>query len=514
MSTSNRRHRSPAFRPASEALEGRQLLAQVIRGVDVDGDTYVLRLLGAGDVAVINQNGPDGTPVPLGQPAQIRSITLGGALPTSTRLIGAVNRAPGGDGRIFFQSLSEAPSTPPAAGIGVGTLAVDIPGFYLAATDPTSTAATAGSIDFADGIVTLRFGGVDTTAFGLNANNRSDRFTINLGLPTRIGTSVIVDRIVTANQPAVGTGQPTQDTVALNVEGRLNLFQANTIEGDPTLNLGETGRFEGDNPGGTTITSAPAGTDFLGSIPGFIGRFRVGGNATNLAVNVNGGGGTDASITNLSIGGETNKVSINAETNLRTAQFGLGMDTVAIRAERIQFLGANRGAVGSSIVTQRDAGLLNFGGDVVDTRVLSGYATGSDGEPAAQELGSMTVLVAGDVTDSVFAASVEPNEDMTFGGVDDLRNLAGMIDAKVEGTIDNSLNPEVDPDVADQAFFARHLTVARGPIVPPGSEAPPYRPTDGPGRTPGVRGIGGGPRGHAFRFVRNLANPRRNRPTA
>ena len=45
----------------------------------------------------------------------------------------------------------------------------------------------------------------------------------------------------------------------------------------------------------------------------------------------------------------------------------------------------------------------------------------------------------------------------------------------------------------------------RGPIVPPANPNAPYRPRLGPGRTPGVEGLSGGPRSPAFRFVRRDA---------
>ena len=49
----------------------------------------------------------------------------------------------------------------------------------------------------------------------------------------------------------------------------------------------------------------------------------------------------------------------------------------------------------------------------------------------------MNVLVAGDVTDSIFAASVQPF-DGEFGTADDLLLPQGQITAKVEGMIDNT----------------------------------------------------------------------------
>lgn len=500
MSTPNRRHRTPQYRPTQEVLEGRQLLASVVQGVDTDGDTYTLKLFGPGDLAVVNQN-----QVPLGQAALIKSITIGGANPGATKLVGVVNKSATGDGKVFFQSLSETPSESNTLGVGVGTYSVDMPNFWLGATNPAAT--TPGSIEFADGIVSLRFGGVDTTAFGINTNGKSDAFNINLGLPTRIGTSVIIDKSISSSE--TGATSTFQNTVNFNVEGRINLFQANSIEGNETLDLGTTGRFTGDTVAaeGTTVRSLTGTTTRLGQITGFIGRVRVGGNATHLIVSVTPATATDGGITDLFIGGETNQVTIDGGSGLRNAQFGLGMDTVAINSEHIQSLSANRGAVSSTITTRRDAGLLTFGGDVQNTQVLAGYTTDSDGNDVAQELGRMTVLIAGDVTDSLFAASVNPNEDQVFGSADDLMGILGRIDAKVEGTIDNSLNPDVDFNSADQAFFARRVELAKGPITPPAAPQGPYHVTKALPRTP-VAGLGGGPKGPAYKFVQTLANAR------
>ena len=265
MSISKHR-RSHHFRPAREALEGRRLLSGVIRGVDVDGDLWTLSLVGPGAISVINQNGPNGKPVPLGQPGLIKSITVQGANPGQTQLIGVVQQSSTGDGKVFFENLTELQSIPPGNGVSPGLLSVEMPDFWLGATDPTNTSTTQGTIDIPDGVATLDFGGVDTTAFfgnssqtPLNQNNQSDSFTVNLGLPARIGTSIIVDKVITANQPAPTTGtnpQATQDTVTFTVNGRLNLFQANEIDGDNTLDLtASNGVYQGTNTGGTTVTS-------------------------------------------------------------------------------------------------------------------------------------------------------------------------------------------------------------------------------------------------------------------
>ncbi|RUL86927.1 hypothetical protein [Tautonia sociabilis] len=492
------------------------MLSAVLRGVDVDGDTWTLRLAGPGALQVINQPGSDGvTPVPLGQPGLIDTITYQGANPATTRLIGAVTKGPNGDGRVYFANLVSPASNPPGPGIGVGALAIDMPDFWLGDTSPGGTETVQGTISIPDGVATLNFGGVDTTAFfgtdpsqRLDQNGQSDRFTISLGLPTRVGTSIIVDRIITANQPATGTGQgqqATQDTVSINVAGRLNVFQANAIEGDPTLDLGDSGVFQGDNPGGTTIVSSAPQVVGSQVATGAIGRFRIGGDATNLSVQVT---GNNARLTNFFIGGETNKVSVSAVEGVRTALFGLGMDTVSIEAGQIEQLSANRGAVGSSVVVGGSAGSLAFGGDVINTNILAGYTPGTaGGSPTAEGGGTMTIRVGGDLFDSIIAASVQPFQGV-FGSPNDLVIPTGYINAKVEGLIDNSLNPAVDPSSADSAFFAKRVRLENGPVVPPAAPGAPYRPRLGPGRTPGVEGLSGGIGSPAYKEVKRF-NARR-----
>ena len=120
---------------------------------------------------------------------------------------------------------------------------------------------------------------------------------------------------------------------------------------------------------------------------------------------------------------------------------------MTINTHFVEHLEANRGAQSSSITADRGLGRLRFGGDVANSTFLSGYpqnlasAISSQSvipNPSAQSGGFMNVLVAGDVTDSVFAASVEPS-DGEFGTPDDLLLPQGQITAKVEGIIDNTV---------------------------------------------------------------------------
>ncbi len=102
--TTRRRPGGRTFTPAPEGLEERKLLAKVATGVDPAGDVWTLQLVGPGDLRVINQPDSKGNIVPLGQPAWINEIDLAGTSPTSSKLVGTVKKAPGSDGRVFFEN--------------------------------------------------------------------------------------------------------------------------------------------------------------------------------------------------------------------------------------------------------------------------------------------------------------------------------------------------------------------------------------------------------------------------
>lgn len=480
-----RRHRSRALRPRPEGLESRRLLARTLTGVDVDGDSWVLRLVGPGDLRVIQQDGTDQQPVPLGQPGLIASITVAGANPSVTRLVGTVTRGAGGDGRVFFQRLDELGGTGSGSGAGVGLLAVDMPDFWLGQTGSGTTATDSPQILIPDGVVTLRFGGVDTTFAPAGVtppsqDGAADTFSVSLGLPRTQGTSIIVDRVVSSAQAATGTTTtPVQDSVVFTVVGRLNVFQANEIAGN--ADFPPTGFATG---GGTVVQSIPdQGTGIVGQI-GFI---RVGGNATNFSVQ------TGERISNFYIGGETNNVNVLAPAGARNILFGKGMDRVNILTHYIETLQANRGAVGSTVTVTRDIERLTFGGDVVNTTVLSGYdqnlrtvfqAQQLPAQAASAQVGGAinSVLIAGDVVDSIFAASVEPF-DGAFDVPEALVFPHGHISAKVEGTIDNAV---AAPDQPDQAFFAKSVKVVQGPVIPPAVPELPFPHPNAPPRGPRV----------------------------
>ncbi len=485
-----------AIRPGAEALEGRRLLAATVRGVDIDGDAYVLRLSGPGDLLVVNQPDATGVPVAIGQPGLIDQITVAGGSPGTTKLIGLVQRGNAGDGRVFFENLVELGNAGGPQVIGNGLLAIDLPDFFLGITNPTQTVPAGtprASISVPDGVVTLRLGGVDTTAFfgtgtAPNLNNQNDVIAINLGLPQSIGTTIDVGRVVTANQAATTpTGIGTRDTVNFNVAGRINLFQADEIVGDPTLT---DGPFDGNNPGGTFVNSTQ---DQSTGVTGAIGTVRIGGNATNFSVSASGQSGNDR-IQTFFIGGETNKVSVQAGVGVRVLKFGKGFDTVNVQTGLIESLSANRGALNSQIIASDNVDRLTIGGDVVNTNVFSGYVTAANGALNAVRGGQLTALIAGDVTDSIFAVSTQATDGI-FGTDDDLNFPGSFINAKVEGTIDNFNNPMVDPTAVGQAFFAQTVRLELGPVTPPNAPEAPFAPQGGPGRTPGVRGLGGFPIG-------------------
>jgi hypothetical protein len=474
---STRRNPSRSFLPMTEGLETRKLLStKTISGQDSDGDTWVLRLQGPGDLRITKQVDAQGNDQTLDSASQIDTITIAGADPLSTRLIGQVKRGPNGDGKVFFNNIDELGGRAEGPAATNGIYAIDMPDFWLGNTATAATPTAEPTISIPDGVITLRFGGADTTftppgGTDLNTNNQSDTFNVNLGIPRTQGTTVIVNQVVTSGQAgaasSTGTpGTPTQDSVVFNVAGRLNQFQANSILGNTAF---PTTGFRGG--GGTLVVSQ---TDTATGVTGQIGFARVGGNATNFSVQ------TNDKISNYYVGGEANNVQILAPAGSRAIEFGKGMDTATILTHYIDSLQANRGAVNSNVTVDRNVGRVTFGGDVVDTNFTAGVQQGLAAvfsnqtapttAPTAQDGGAITnVLIAGNVMNSVFAASTEPLNG-TYG-TSDLLLPHGHIEAKVGGTIDNST---ATPDSPNTAFFSKYVKLDQGPVIPPSVPELPF----------------------------------------
>ncbi len=333
--------------------------------------------------------------------------------------------------------------------------------------------------------------------------------------------------------------------VTFLVAGRLNLFQANTINGNTATGLAPS-QFAGTTPstglapGGTFVISqgSEAGT-------GQIGDVRIGGNATNFTTLVDEyplsttpvEGALDAKISNFFIGGETNNVMLMAPSGSRNISFGLGMDNVTINSLAIASLRANRDATNSTVTVSRSIQNLFIGGPVENTNIQAGYAqslfddtnnpptsllaagsgvffgtppptitnhqvnTNTDFlEPFAQNGGSIQGRIAGNITNSVISASVDPNpsglspsavdisgqfeqskgNNYPFGAPDNLVLPRGVINVKFEGVIDNSTNPLISTSApANAAFFARVVHIQKGPIIPPSVPYAALRRPDG-----------------------------------
>jgi hypothetical protein len=516
MSTRKQSPRNRAFRPESDPLESRQLLSGVVTGTDIDGDIWTLRLIGPGSISVVKQNDSSGNPAPLTSQSEISTITIGGTDPTKTRLIGSVIKSPTGDGKVFFQNLEGLPSrSEHFSGVGQGLVSINMPQFWLGNTTPTSTSATpsAPHIGLPDGTDTLRFGGVDTThnPITTTSTTQDTKTVVELGLPMYGGTRVIIDKSISSTQsapPASGstTNRTIQHQVEFAVSGRLQLFQANEIVGDAA---NPPGQFQNQNSaasgtGGTELVATLGGqTGFFttttsgvvkGAVGGQMGFVRVGGNATNFTTIVEDptGQSTDH-ISNYYVGGETNNVMLIAPTGANTVVFGKGMDTVEIRAHVINTLKANRGAINSNVAVDRQIGLVDIGGAVVNTKVISGavqnyssiistvigqsssvFVSSSPAAPPlplnAQTDGGMTVHVAGDITNSVFAASTEPFNGV-YGDPHELVLPTGHINAKVEGTTNNAT---ATPSSPANAFYAQKVNLNKSPVAPAGVPEQPF----------------------------------------
>ncbi len=119
----------------------------------------------------------------------------------------------------------------------------------------------------------------------------------------------------------------------------------------------------------------------------------------------------------------------------------------------------------------------------------------------AQPFGGMTLHVAGSVTNSVFAASVEPalvgtnttkvydntaqvNGNATgFGAPNQVALTGGRITAKIEGTINNTI---ATPNTPTQAVFASQSTKYTGPVIPPAVPQEPFTGPTSPSKFPGL----------------------------
>lgn len=452
-----------------DCLETRVVLSHVVSGVDIDGDKWFLRLMGPGTFRVINQPDASGNDVPLGTPALIQSIEIAGTAPLASRLVGEVKPGPNGDGKVFFQNMTQFGGNTLSGTSNNGLYAIDIPNFWLGITQSTQTAAVTAQIEIDNGVNTLRFGGVDMNASpggGIappSSNTFADKASIKLGLPSYLGTSIYVDKFVSAAKAGATAAQPVNDEIDLETIGRINAFQANEIGGNPEI--ASTGYVGG---GGTVIRSSG---EFLGqaiqqTVVGAIGQIMVRNNATNF------GAQSGTSIRRFNIGGETKNVFGLGVSGIRYAQFGLGMDTVTIHAHTMSRLEMARGAVGSEVTTTRQMGYFRSGGDVVNSTIQAGVNQNLQSEFRQQSAqtdskadlgGAINAQIAGNVIDSIFAASYQPNN----GSYDSTNAMAlggGKIDAKIEGSIDNS---GVSPDAPNVAFYAFKTNVNRGPVAPP-----------------------------------------------
>jgi hypothetical protein len=481
------------------------LLSATVSGTDTAGDQWTLTLHGTGTLQVLKQDDSSGSPGALDSATEIKSITVSGTDPMNSVLTGTVKKAAGSNGEVFFQQLNETSNLSDRTGGGLGLKAIDMPDFYLGVTDPSVTSSSSqplASINIPDGINTLKFGGVDTTAFfgtdptkSPSQDGQTDEYQIKLGLPESIGTSIIVNKIISnAQAPTTsssGTASaPTQKAVVFQVAGRVNLFQANEIDGN-TQYAPAAESFTG----GTILASY---SDIASGITGEIGFVRVGGNATNFSVV------TNNTMSNMYIGGETNNVSVLTPNGSRNFYFGKGFDTSEILTHSIENLNANRGAVNSQIVSGRMIGDLKLGGDVNNSTFLSGYSQGLStissavqsnlsnfssataptipvGTPVAG--GNINTFIAGNINNSVFAASVLPisqvmdSTTQEFGNTGDAYLPLGKIVAQVEGAVQNST---ATPNSPNTAFYAKTIHQTHAPVTPPSVVEEPLTPTKSP----------------------------------
>ncbi len=494
-----------SLRPLAESLETRQLLSSLstvpsatVSGTDSKGDRWTLTLYGPGTLNVVDKSGVAFTKANQYTPNDIYLITVSGTVTSQSRLVGKVTYVPtGSDGRVFFQQLNvnntgaypelnTALVRPKAAAPQNGIAAVDMPNFWLGDTSGTAPTANsnyhsvagvigstpfklAGGIEAPEGINTLRFGGVDTTytpAGGtpLNKTNQNNEFIINLGPPIVSGTSIIVNKVITDGSSSTsGTTTTTfQDSVSFVVNGRIDLFQANEIDGStgsgltPTQFTAPTSTTTSQLPGGTYLVSDVGG----GVTTGQIGDVRIGGNVTNFTAMAM---DTDLftfpsadpisgpQVSNFFIGGQTQNVILVAPAGSRNIYFGQGMDNTYINTAFIQNLQANRGAVGSAVTVKRNIGNMVMGGDVINSFIQSGY----DQELSAVANSPVTSIQGQTVpAGGVFNGEAPPtifnrisNALLNQATYSPLAHGGGEIHGRIAGNVTNSIiSVSVDPN--------------------------------------------------------------------
>lgn len=375
----------------------------------------------------------------------------------------------------------------------------------------------------------------------LTETGQNNEFVVNLGLPVTTGTSIIVDTVTTDAGITQGSDSTppsvNQQSASFLVTGRLNLFQANAIGGNVDPGMAPT-QFDpsAETPvaGGTYVVSQ------TGSVTGQIGYVRVGGDATNFTTMALGAdiftgsadvNGPAAGVTNFMVGGETDNVMLIAPGGSRDVMFGQGMDNVVISTNYISHLHANRGAVGSTVTASRTIDNMVMGGDVINSLIQSGYLQTINNNavspgsvfsagggafngvapssiidrrpnsftagdiPQAHGGGGINAHIAGNVIDTIVSVSVDPDpasilppgqfetisaRRFPFGAPQNLVLPRGIINAKIEGEIDNSglqfgPSPLVSPDVpSDSAFFAKRVHLTQGAVFPPKVDTAPF----------------------------------------
>jgi hypothetical protein len=497
-----------SLRPLAESLETRQLLSStnlttptaVARGTDPDGTQWTLRLFGPGALSVVGVDGVVFDKTTQGVTDSIQTITVGGAITTQTRLVGTVQGTTGLS-KVMFENLNVTP-TGALGKIDLGQVdnfrsvqngieAIDMPDFYLAHTEPITTTTkpstqslihsngttfSAGQIFIPQGVITLRFGGVDvdyvsplvSNTLPLNATGQSNEFQIVLGLPIVQGTSIIVNS-VNSNAEANTTTptQPFQDYATFLVSGRLNLFQANQITGNTTAGLvpsqfpNQTTPTSHD-PGGTYVVSDASPTT---GVTGQIGNVRIGGAATNLTTFITedpitaiaAEGQLDAKISNFSIGGQTNNVLLVAPSGSRNIAFGLGMDNVTINSVAISSLRANRDASNSQVTVSRSIGNLLVGGDVTNTNINVGesqslftFANIPPGISAAQILTGAPANGSGVFWGDLPPTVANPQINLITQQTEPFAQNGGTIAARIAGSVNGSvISASDDPNPSD-----------------------------------------------------------------
>ena len=365
--------------------------------------------------------------------------------------------------------------------------------------DATTSTATQprASINIPDGVNSLRFGGADTTKFfgtdptqSLAQDGQNDQFLIRLGVPASIGTSIVVNKVISDAQAAAASttgtaNSPTQKSVVFEVAGRINLFQANEIDGNTAIPRPPRRQLRRRDD--RRLAHRPDQRDHRRDRPSS-------GSAATRPTSRSSDQRQDRPTSTSAARPTTSRSSWpRARPATSTSARGPTPDHPDPLDREPP---ANRGMTNSNIVSERMIGDLSARRRRESTRRSSRATTRASGrhQPDREQRLSQLGQYFQSAVDHPDArrpgrrqhhdvhrrqhlqlglrglgqpdlAAGRPRGDVTFGDPEDVFLPLGKIIAKVQGSIDNSTR--VEPEMPTTAFYAHTVVKTHGVVVPP-----------------------------------------------